>query len=594
MGRFLGILVWAVACSLTVMGVAGADEPTTWPIFPLPPDWRGPGFYFSLPKLLAVWLLILVWVRTTTWINTDCEENGLDHRHWNAILLGSFAGALVLMLMVPWFWCGFSLLVVSYAGPLVAFLRYRDSRVGEDDRGLVVRRLRRLMVRGLRAVGIQIDERARVRALETASAVRLTPRGGDGVDLGQRLQDAERTPGFRDIQKLTEDAMKLRAEAIMLDGTTENGAVHYLVDGVWSEVASPDRQGIDAAVESIRVLCGLSPQAASPREAGAFAVSCQGKAIAGELSVQGAQGGRRAALQFRGPRTKFGSLDELGMPATIQEQLLDVLAQPKGLILFSGPPGSGVRTTVNAVLRSTDRFTRDFASFENEADRQETVENVPVTTCRADGPEKPDKTLLHLIRTEPQVIAVRSPFDQEMAGLICPYAVNSLLFLGTIRATSAADTLLRFLSLKVPPADFAPAITAVLNQRLIRRLCPECKEAHSLPPETLRQFNLPPGETPSLFRSPTPPPPAASAKRNVLRREHVCSACGGLGYVGRSAIFEFMVVDRTIRKILQMGPQADLIAQAAQRAGMRSLQAEGLTWVAQGVTSLAELTRALK
>jgi type II secretory ATPase GspE/PulE/Tfp pilus assembly ATPase PilB-like protein len=408
------------------------------------------------------------------------------------------------------------------------------------------------------------------------------------------MDDALKSPGFRHAQQQLDDALGRRAEAMMFDSTLQDASVRYLIDGVWNDVASTGAENVRAAVESIRVLCGLNPQASARREGGTFTIHRGGATIPGVLTSQGGAGGGRTAVQLQIPRASFRSLDELGMPPDTQERLRQLIAQPKGLILFSGPPGAGVRSTINALLESADRYLRDFASLEDEADRQEEVENVPVATCRPGGPETPATALLRLIRTEPNVVAVRCPLDQEMGSLICQHAVNNQLFLGMLRSTNAAEALLQFLALKVPPADFASAITAVLNQRLVRRLCPQCKESHTLPPEIARQFTVPAGQTPAFFRPPSVESVGASAGSKSSRRERVCPACGGLGYVGRTAIFELMVVNHTIRKILQIGPRADLITQAAQRAGMRTLHEEGRTLVGQGITSLMELQRALK
>jgi type II secretory ATPase GspE/PulE/Tfp pilus assembly ATPase PilB-like protein len=593
MVRSLGILSVAAAWFLGCGDIARAEDSSAWPIFPLPDDWRGPGFYLSWPKLVAVWLLFLLWAGTTAQINADAEEHNIKLGRWNTISLGSFAGALVFLLIVPWFWVGFPLLAIGYGVPLALFVKNRDAQVNEKDRWLTAGHLRRLASRWLRPLGIKIETHRPAGASAVSSAVRLTPRGEGPVDASQRMADAVKSAGFRTVPGLLEDAMNRRAETVTFDSSTPEAAMRYLIDGVWNDVASPGQEVVREALQSLRLLCGMHPQASGRREVGQFAVHFEGTTTTSVLTAQGVAGGERAAIQFQIPRATFHSLDELGMPEAMQNELRGLISQPKGLILLAGLPGSGLRSTITAVLQSSDRYLRDFAVIEDEADRQAEVENVPVVTFQAGGPETPAEVLRRLIRTEPAVIAVRSPLDQGMGSLVCQHGVENRMFLGTIRATSGAEALLRFLALKVPAADFAPAITAVLYQRLVRRLCPHCKEACELPPEVVRQFTLLPGETPIFFRPPLGEPSDASGQRKA-KHPKVCSACGGLGYMGRTAVFELLVVNRTIRKILQIGPQTDLITQAAQRVGMRTLQEEGLRLVAQGVTSLAELTRALK
>ena len=593
MSRSLGILTVTAAWILAWGGVARAEDSSAWPIFPLPDDWRGPGFYLSWPKLLAVWLLFLLWARTTALVNADAEEHKVKLDHWNAILLGSFAGALVVMLTVPWFWVGFPLLAIGYAVPLGLFIKDRNSQVKEKDRWFTARHLRQLASRWLRPLGIKIETHPSAVPSRASAAVRLTPRGEGQVDASQRMAEAAKSPGFLSVPQIVEDSLERRAEAITFDSSSPDATVRYLIDGVWNDVASPGVEVVREALQSMRLLCGLPAQASSRREVGQFAVHFQGTTIPSLLTILGVAGGERAVMQFQIARASFQSLDELGMPPPMQDELRGLIGQPKGLILLAGLPGSGVRSTISAVLLSSDRYMRDFAVLEDESDRQVEVENVPVVTFRAGGPETPADALLRLIRTEPAVIAVRSPLDHEMGGLVCQHVVENQVFLGMMRSASSAETLLRFLALKAPAADFAHAITAVLYQRLVRKLCPHCKESYSLPPEVVRQFTLLPGETPTFCRPPSDEASDASGSRKS-KRGKVCSACGGLGYMGRTGVFELLVVNSTIRKILQIGPRTDLITQAAQRAGVRTLQEEGLRLVAQGVTSLAELTRALK
>ncbi len=140
--------------------------------------------------------------------------------------------------------------------------------------------------------------------------------------------------------------------------------------------------------------------------------------------------------------------------------------------------------------------------------------------------------------------------------------------------------------LKAPAAQFAGAVTAVVHQRLIRKLCEKCKEAYAPPPETLKQLGIPAGKVEAFYRPPTPqpdqPPPPP------------CEECLGISYQGRTAIFELLIVDDGVRAALVNSPKVDSVRLAARKAGMRTLQEEGIVAVVKGITSLAELMRVLK
>jgi type II secretory ATPase GspE/PulE/Tfp pilus assembly ATPase PilB-like protein len=155
------------------------------------------------------------------------------------------------------------------------------------------------------------------------------------------------------------------------------------------------------------------------------------------------------------------------------------------------------------------------------------------------------------------------------------------LFISTVRAKDSAEALLRVLALGVPPAEFARGISAVFSQRLVRKLCEACKEAYAPAPQILKQLGIPEGRIQAFHRPPQQP-------------EEVCKECSGIGYKGRTAIFELLLVGDTVRKVLSTSPKLELLRKAARKDGMRSLQEEGILLVAKGVTSLPELMRVLK
>jgi type II secretory ATPase GspE/PulE/Tfp pilus assembly ATPase PilB-like protein len=139
--------------------------------------------------------------------------------------------------------------------------------------------------------------------------------------------------------------------------------------------------------------------------------------------------------------------------------------------------------------------------------------------------------------------------------------------------------------LGVSPQPLAKAIIGVVNQRLVRKLCESCKEAYAPTPQILQQLGIPEGRVQAFYRPPQP---------NPEEPKEPCQVCGGIGYLGRTAIFELLTVGDTVRNVLATNPKLDVLRQAARRDAMNSLQEEGVLLVAKGVTSLPELMRVLK
>ena len=554
-----------------------AIDPNAGAQAPPPAFVRGTGQYMSWLKIMAAWLIFLMWVGTTDWVSRDCQEMHLQYLRWNPIVFGVFLGFYVLMWLLPWFWLGFPMLVVAYIAPLATYIIYRNGQVDTSQQVLTPAHIRFWLSQ--RFSGVESEKK---KEWEKGPPVKLTATGGESErDDTAHLLAARQTPGFNDSRGLLAEALMRRASAIMLEYSQQSVGVRYMIDGVWHNDEPQERENCDPLLESFKVLAGLNPQERQARQKGTFQIEYDNVKYAASLASQGTQTGERVLLQFDPAKVLFKSLDDLGMRTKMQEQLLATIDKKEGFVLFSAMPASGLRSTTAMALQKTDRFTREFMAVEDASNRYEPVENVPVTTYNSAEGQTPDSILLKVFRTVPDVLVIRDLTNAETVRMMCEATSDEKMFVGTIRAKDCAEAMLRVLAMKVNPKLFAKSITAVLNQRLIRKLCDECKEAYAPTPQVLQQLGIPQGRVQAFYRPPQEP-------------EEVCPECNGIGYKGRTAIFELMIVDDTVRKLLASGAKLELIRQAAAKAGMQSLQAEGVILVAKGVTSLPELMRVMK
>jgi type II secretory ATPase GspE/PulE/Tfp pilus assembly ATPase PilB-like protein len=564
---------------LVLLGAGPALAQQTWPTMPLEASgWRGPGFYLSWMKIAACWLVFLAWVRTTDWAHSDAYLHKLPYVRWNAILVGSFLAAFVLVWLLPVFWLGFPLLVAAYAGPLAAYIHFRNGALDPSQGVLTPEHFRFLLSQKLSTVGVKIAAE-RPDPHETGP-VKLLARGGPTpADENVRLLAARQTPGYDRARQLLAAALARRATAVMLDCGGQSVSVKQLIDGVWFEATPLVTDDAQAAIDTLKVLAGLNPAKPRPREEGRFGLEYESEGYLGTLASQAAANQTRVVIQWEGKPTRFADLEALGMRPKMQEQLQELLALSHGLVLFSAMPASGLRTTVDVTLRSLDRMLRDFASLEDESRRYAEVENILVTTYQ--GADNAAEALARLMRTDPQVVVVRDLPNAEVVRILAQHAVDDRMVLATMRSKDAAEALLRILALKASPAEVAQSVTAVLAQRLIRKLCEHCKEAYVPPAPVLQQLGIPPGRISAFFRPPENP-------------EKPCRFCSGTGYMGRTAIYELLVPDDGFRKLLRAGAKLDALREAARRSGTPNLQDEGVLLVAKGVTSIPELVRVLK
>ncbi len=542
---------------------------------------RGPGSYLSLLKIGGFWAVFLLWVRSADWANRDAQALKVNYVRWNPIILGTFFGAFVLTWLIPIFWVSFPLLVIAYLAPFITYVVIRNAKVPNNKRVFTPSHIRYCLVVALSKVGVEMEVEA-ADPHTKGSPVFLSAQGAVDERTDQvNLLHARQSPGMLTARQLIAGGMEFSASSIMLDFTQDSVGIRYLIDGVWLNQEPLDREMGDQALEALKLLCGLDPKERKQRLAGTFLVEYHSRKYPGTLISQGTKTGERVALRFIDEKIRFESLDELGMRDKMQERLRALVAIKKGFLLFAGAPTSGLRSTTNVALRVCDRFTREFMAIEDKRNRYEATENIPVTTYDSKKKETPLTMLPKVIRQMPDVIVIRDLVNGDTVGALCEEVEDNRLIIGTVRAKDSVDALLRVLALKVPPKTFAAGISAVFAQRLVRRLCEECKEAYTPTPQVLKQLGIPQGRVKAFYRPPEEP-------------EEVCPECNGIGYKGQVAIFELLTVGDTVRKVLSTSPKPDLIRQAARKDGMRSLQEEGILLVAKGTTSLPELMRVLK
>jgi general secretion pathway protein E len=580
--RFLLILTVVVLVFAAGAGELFAQQSDEWSSLPLTRDFRGAGFYLSTLKVIGCWLLFLFWVWTTDWISRDCLQLKLEHLRWNPIAFGCFLAAFVLLWMIPYFWVGFSLLAIAYVAPLTTYVIYRNSKVTNDLRVLTPAHLRYWFSVRLAKMGVHIQAEA-MDPHDKGPPVKLEGRGsGDERRDRANTLAARQDPGLLGAREILFDAFSYRASAVMLDYTPQNVAMRFMIDGVWINREPIERESGDPALEALKTLSGLNPQDRQNRQKGAFVAEYDSIPYFSTLVSQGTKTGERALVQFEDKKIRFDTIDELGMRPKMIEQLKELLYLEKGMLLLSAMPGNGLRSTADVVIRHTDRFTREFMAVEEANQRYEDIENCPVTTYNAADGQTPVDVLAKVFRSLPDVLVIRDLVNGETVNMLCEEIRNEdRLFLSTVRAKDSVDALLRVLALGVGPAEFAQMIQAVVSQRLIRKLCEACKEAYAPTPQILKQLGIPEGRIKAFHRPPQQP-------------EEVCQECNGVGYKGRTAIFELLLVGDNVREVLATSQNPDLLRQAARKDGMRSLQEEGVLLVARGVTSLPELMRVLK
>jgi type II secretory ATPase GspE/PulE/Tfp pilus assembly ATPase PilB-like protein len=528
-------------------------------------------------------------VRSGDWINRDCQIFDLGYGKWNPGIFFPFFAVLLLVafpVLVGFanFILAIILLPICYLGAFVPYTVIRNKAVPLHQRVFTPSWFRYEIAYALKKVGVKI-EAERKAEYEKGAAVDLMAIDADDERTNQaNLLTARQSPGYLLVKEMVAEMADRRADRMLLDYTQQAVMTRQMVDGVWHNGQSMDRESGDVMLAVMKVLSNLDMTERRKKQAGKFAAKYKQHSYVCPIVSQGVKTGEQVVMDLMGgQRAAFHSYEDLGLRKKLADQWAELMGRSRGLLVIAGMPEGGITTLTDVSLMETDRLLRDFFSIEEEKHREREIENIEAVTYSAAKGETPVTILPALIRKYPDVYVLRDFSDPEAAKTLITEVNDDRLVVTTIAAKDAPEALLRMLKLKVPHREFAKTVTAVLSTRLIRKLCDECKVAYEPTPDLAKKLGLPEGKVEALYRTPKPE-----------EVDKPCKVCGGLGYIGRTGLFELLVVNDQIREILIKQPNIDLLRKATRAAGLRSFQEEGVLLIAKGVTSLAELQRVLK
>jgi type II secretory ATPase GspE/PulE/Tfp pilus assembly ATPase PilB-like protein len=535
-------------------------------------------------KLLMLVAVIWMWVAAGDWVNKDSQIYGLVYQKWSLIHYVPFVLIGFIMFFLPIAtWIKALVMFVVFFGTWLPYVLVHNKNVEPHLTVLTGSWWRFVLATILGGMGIKVKSE-RQAGYEQGAPVELMAMGAaDTTANNANLLTARHSPGYLLLKDIIAEMINRRADKIMLDFSAQAVSVRYEIDGVWHPGEARDRESSDVMLAVMKTLANLNVKDRRTKQEGRFGAKYDGKSYICMLMSQGVQTGERVVVTRVGEKKHLVHYADLGMREGIQKQWAEIMAGDAGMVIFSALPGGGLTTMMNVSLEETDRLMRDFAAIEDINNREHDIQNIGVTTYDSSKGESPATILPALIRTYPNVYILRDMTDVEAAKLLFREVGDERLLVTSIRAKEAGEALLRFLHLKMPPKEFATSAKAVLYQRLIRKLCTDCKVGYTPPPDVLKKLGIPAGKVEKLYRPPKPE-----------EIEKPCKTCQGLGYMGRTGLFELLVVNDQIREILIKQPKLELLKQAARNSRQRSLQEEGVLLVAQGTTSLQELTRVLQ
>jgi type II secretory ATPase GspE/PulE/Tfp pilus assembly ATPase PilB-like protein len=413
--------------------------------------------------------------------------------------------------------------------------------------------------------------------------------GADGDDSTLRLFDATGTElnelyghtggrsadrKFLDLTvRIIDDALQKRASDILIDPKDQSTyTVRLRIDGILRTVQEVPAETCRAIVNSVKAVSSMDISERRRPQDGAFTARKSGTTISFRVASAGALNGEKLSIRALNQHAGRFTLTDMGIPERQRATIVSAISRPSGMVLICGPTGSGKTTTLYSMLNQIDRLTHNVITVEDpieaplpEASQIEINAKADITFA---------KTLRSILRQDPDVICVGEIRDEETAEIALRAAQTGHLVLATIHCDSNSSALIRLLDLGVSPLLMSSGISLLLSQRLLRKLCDQCKKPVQLAPNVAQEFRQKGIDPKNMFEA------------------GGCPRCGGTGYYGRMAICDLLVVTEELRtEIANNGAIAAKLKTEDEKKGRVNLKSEAIRKVAAGLTSLEELKR---
>ncbi len=400
--------------------------------------------------------------------------------------------------------------------------------------------------------------------------------GAAGSEDEEHLKDmALDAPVIDLVNRLFREASAARATDLHIEPARGRVVVRRRVDGMLMEAGILPPDIGKAAVSRVKILTQINIAERRLPQDGRARVRIGGREYDIRVATMPTIHGESIAIRFLSATNQVPEIDQLGLTERDMRILKEQASFSHGLVVVTGPTGSGKTTTLAAVLSYLNDPSRKILTIEDPVEYQ--VEGVNQIQVRPDIGLTFASTLRSLLRLDPDIIMVGEMRDAETARIGVNAALTGHLVLTTLHTNSAAGAVTRLLDLEVQAYLIASTLRCVVAQRLVRRLCGNCRQDYQGFPDGLAAAAADAG--------------LAKGSKMKLWKAVGCDHCGGTGYHGRAAIFEILVVDEAMRRLIRPDVSADIIAKAAKSAGMIALIADGLAKCRQGVTTIEELTR---
>ncbi|MBE0536711.1 MAG: Flp pilus assembly complex ATPase component TadA [Phycisphaerae bacterium] len=531
----------------------------------------GYGGYISIIKFVVVVGLFFAWMPLVKWVHKDAKAVRTRVESWTLVVFGTGAGAMLLWLAAPLFVIGLLIYLIAVGAAAMAYVMHRNARVADFEKVLTAEHLRGMFVNENK----KLSKASRGLVLYTANGNEVplpTPKSPEAF-------------GFGTTCEIMEDTLWRRASDILFQPTAQDYSVTYFVDGLGTKQTPRSREEMEYFIHFLKHLGDMDTEERRKPQKGRFDVVQEEtrQKLGWDIFTAGSTAGEQLKLSRRQEYTLM-KLDELGLTTSQVEAIASLREQPNGLFIVSGPKKTGVTSSMYAFLRNHDPFMNNINTLEKEPAAE--LQNITQHkfTLSDTGTTTYAKRLQSILRMGPDIIGVADCEDAQCATLACAAAKDGRIVYVTLEADSTMQALGKWLNLVKNKDTIAGTLLGLSNQRLVRKLCDDCKQAYQPNQDLFKKFNIPADKIKVLYRP-------GEIEYDKHGKPIVCEKCQGTGFYGRTAIFETVIMNEALRTVIREAKSVQEISSQFRRAGMLYLQEQAIKKVAQGVTSINEVIR---
>jgi len=502
------------------------------------------GGYISIIKLIGYLIIFFAWLPLVGWVHYDAKTVETNDVFWTGIILGAGAAGAIIWLLVPIFIVGMLFYLIAVGSISLAYVKHRNARVLDFDKVLTVDHIKNLLV----------SKEKKLEALKSFSFI--TSNKNEIPVPEPRTADFF---GYKIAYDILSDAMWRRASGIVFSPTAQDYQIAYNVDGASLKQPSIARDQMRYFIRFVKELAGLDTKEKRKPQKGKFKIRLKIEDVPWEVMTAGSTAGEQVRLK---PITQEGMarLSEIGLMPEQEAKLNQFRGLKQGVFIISGPRKNGITTSLYALLRNHDAFINSINTLERQPPAQMPNITQNIFNLTDTGTTTFAKKLQSIVRMGPDIIGVSDCEDAETTQIACAAARDGKL---------VADSLL-----------------GISNQRLVRKLCDECKQAYAPDKELFKKFNITAEKTKVLYR-------AGKVQYDKHGKPSTCEHCQGTGFYGRTAVFEIIILNDELRTVIKKSKSLPEIGSQFRRAKMLYLQEQILRKVIAGKVAINEMIRVL-